>query len=84
MTPATPEGGYARLAHDKLCSVLGHERATAILERHVAEAGPIETAEDLALLADALRELGGFEATIGAMLGVQAAMLGARRATRGG
>jgi hypothetical protein len=67
------------LALSKLSAVLGAERGRVLLDR-MLEKGDfrLRSPEDLARLGRMLQDLGGFEAALGGMLGVQAAMRSAR------
>lgn len=68
-----------KLALEKLCAVLGPERGRALLDKTLAEGGfRVDTPDDLKRLGQMLKDLGGFEGAIGGMLGVQAAIRGAR------
>ncbi|MBA2321107.1 MAG: hypothetical protein H0V89_08125 [Deltaproteobacteria bacterium] len=73
-------GQYHALAHGKMAAVLGEHRArdlvVALTTKHSLA---LETPDDLARFATELSKLGGFEGAVGAMLGLQATMLGGRR-----
>ena len=63
------------LANEKLTRVFGPRRGPELLREVLAEAGlaRVDSADDLRRIAEALQRRGGFEATTGALLGVQAA-----------
>ena len=64
------------LVVQKLSKVFGESRAAELLANMLGDLrlARIESVDDLVRLSDALQRRGGFEATVGAMLGVQAAM----------
>lgn len=68
------------VALQKLTRVFGEERGRALLESGLTTAGlrSVESAEDLMKLARALEQRGGLERAVGAMLSVQAVMMGAK------
>jgi hypothetical protein len=71
-------GDLRRLAFDKISAVLGPERAERLLQRLLPELGiTLATPQELFILSEAMGSLGGFEAAVGAMLGVAAIMRGA-------
>ena len=67
------------LAHKKLALVFGDEKAQRLVREFVVDGGlaEISTAQDLLVFSAALKKLGGFESTVGAMLGLQAVLRGA-------
>ena len=67
------------LAHSKLALVFGDEKAQRLVREIVAEGGlaEISNAQDLLIFAAELKKRGGFESTVGAMLGLQAVLRGA-------
>ena len=67
------------LAHSKLALVFGDEKAQRLVREIVADGGlaEISSAQDLLVFSEALKKLGGFESTVGAMLGLQAVLRGA-------
>ena len=70
------------LARNKLVLVFGDEKATRLL-REVCVDGSLKdivTADDLLVFSGSLKKLGGFESTVGAMLGLQAVLRGATAA----
>ena len=70
---------FSDLARDKLVRVFGEEKTHMILKEGVADAGlsNISSADDLLIFSVQLKKRGGFEATVGAMLGLQAVLRGA-------
>lgn len=66
------------LAASKLTRVFGPRRGPELLGEVLAEAGlaRIGSVDDLRRVAEALQRRGGFEATTGALLAVQAALRG--------
>ncbi len=67
-----------RFALGKMTKVLGPERARVLLERLSKELGTtLDTPQDLLRFSDAMARMGGFEAAVGAMLGVAAVLRGA-------
>ena len=70
----------ASVALQKLTRVFGDERGRALLADGLLSAGlkEITSAEDLMKLARALEKRGGLERAVGAMLSVQAVMMGAK------
>ena len=64
------------LAADKLTRVFGPRRGAELLGEVLAETGVarIATVDDLRRVAEALQRRGGFEATTGALLSVQATL----------
>jgi hypothetical protein len=67
------------VAFVKISRVLGTERAEMLLERLLGELGHgLQTPNDLARLAEEMSRLPGFEGAVGAMLGVEAVLRGAR------
>lgn len=79
MTAEPTEGGeIRRLALTKMSAVLGPERAERLLRSISAELGiTLLTPQDLYRFSEALGRYGGFEAAVGAMLGVSAVIRGA-------
>ena len=70
------------LAFGTMARVLGHDRATVMLGRLLAELGiELRTADELLLLSQRMVRLGGFEGAVGAMLGVSAVVRGATPGT---
>jgi len=67
------------LAQSKLALVFGDEKAQRLLREIAADGGlgEISTAQDLLVFSGALKKRGGFESTVGAMLGLQAVLRGA-------
>lgn len=71
-----------RFALGKMTNVLGPERAQRLMDRLLEELGiTLRTPQDLLALSEAMARLGGFEAAVGAMLGVAAVLRGASPAT---
>jgi len=70
---------FRELAHSKLALVFGDDKAERLVREVVAEGALAEilTAQDLLLFSDELKKMGGFEATVGSMLGLQAVLRGA-------
>ncbi len=69
----------ARFALSKMSNVLGADRARQLYKDIIDDPGrTVETPEELFVLGEELRRLGGFEAAVGAMLQVNAVMRGAR------
>lgn len=68
------------VALQKLSRVFGAERGRTLLEEATTTAGlkRIDNADDLMKVARALETRGGLERAVGAMLSVQAVMMGAR------
>lgn len=63
----------------KMARVLGEERAEKLMNELLAAHGlELNTPNDLARLAEAMSRLPGFEGAVGAMLGVEAVLRGAR------
>ena len=68
-----------------MSNVLGPERARLLLERLLGELGiALETPQELLLLSERMAQMGGFEAAVGAMLGVAAVLRGAAPANQDG
>jgi len=67
------------LALSKLALVFGFEKAERLVREVVADGGQTEilNAQDLLIFSGTLKQRGGFEATVGAMLGLQAVLRGA-------
>lgn len=67
------------LAHKKLALVFGDEKAKRVLQEIANDGGcgEIVDAEDLLRFSVILKKRGGFESTVGAMLGLQAVLRGA-------
>lgn len=76
MPPADPTGELHGLVRDKLRKVFGEARGAELLVSILTEVriDHVRTTEELVLVAAALQRRGGFEATTGAMLAVQATM----------
>ena len=71
-----------RFALTKMSSILGPERARQLLDRLLDELGiELVTPQELLLLSERMSQLGGFEAAVGAMLGVAAVLRGATPAS---
>ena len=70
------------LALSKLALVFGHEKAQAMLIEIATSGGlvAIADAQDLLVFSGILKQRGGFESTVGAMLGLQAVLRGATAA----
>lgn len=70
------------LAHKKLALVFGEEKARKLVREIAADGGlsEIANAQDLLIFSGALKRRGGFESTVGAMLGLQAVLRGATAA----
>ena len=70
------------LAYNKLALVFGDEKARRLVREIVADGGlaEISNAQDLLIFSGALKKRGGFESTVGAMLGLQAVLRGANAA----
>ena len=70
---------FHELAHSKLALVFGDEKAAQLVREIVADGGltEISSAQDLLIFSGALKKRGGFESTVGAMLGLQAVLRGA-------
>jgi hypothetical protein len=70
---------FRDLAHSKLALVFGDEKARTLVRELVADEGlsEISNADDLLAFSTALKKRGGFESTVGAMLGLQAVLRGA-------
>lgn len=68
------------VALQKLSRVFGETRGKSLLDEAMTRAGlrTIQDADDLMKVARALEGLGGLERAVGAMLSVQAVMMGAR------
>lgn len=67
-----------RFALAKMANILGPERARQLLDRLLGELGiELATPQELMMLSERMTKLGGFEAAIGAMLGVAAVLRGA-------
>ncbi|MDP3220422.1 MAG: hypothetical protein Q8S73_40385 [Deltaproteobacteria bacterium] len=75
--PAAP--GLPDLALDKLTRVLGAEKGRRVYGDVLSDAGLTEilTADDLYVFSEHLSRLGGFEAAVGGLLGVDAVLRGA-------
>jgi hypothetical protein len=73
---AEPAPELHALVVQKLTRVFGERRGGELLAQILGELRlpAVATADDLERVAEALQARGGFEATTGAMLGVQAAM----------
>ncbi|HXI13212.1 MAG TPA: hypothetical protein VNM92_11315 [Thermoanaerobaculia bacterium] len=73
------ENYFNELAHGKLALIFGQEKAARLVREAVAEGGLVEisSAQDLLIFSGVLKMRGGFEATVGAMLGLQAVLRGA-------
>ena len=79
------ESELRRFALGKMANVLGPERARQLLDRLLAELGvELTTPQELLLLSERMTQLGGFEAAVGAMLGVAAVLRGAAPDNPGG
>ncbi len=74
---ATPPTDLHAFVTQKLTRIFGDKRATELLAQVLLDHGiaHVATVEDLVVVANALQERGGFEATAGAMLAVHAQML---------
>jgi len=72
----SPRPELHAIAHDKLTRVFGRERGEELLTSVLLEAKlkRIDTTDDLLRVADALKKRGGFIATTGVILEVQAMM----------
>lgn len=70
---------FQDLAHAKLALVFGDEKASRLVREVVTEGGltEISSAQDLLIFSSVLKKRGGFESTVGAMLGLQAVLRGA-------
>jgi hypothetical protein len=77
--PNTDKNYFHELARGKLALVFGSEKAARLLREIIADGGlaGISTAQDLLVFSTALKKRGGFESTVGAMLGLQAVLRGA-------
>ena len=74
-----------RFALAKMANILGPERARQLLDRLLEElAIELRTPQELLHLSERMSQLGGFEAAVGAMLGVAAVLRGATPAARDG
>ena len=75
----TDQNEFYELAHGKLTRVFGEVKAEQLLREIVTDGAmpEISTAQDLLAFAEALKRRGGFEATVGAMLGLEAVLRGA-------
>lgn len=78
----TDQNYFSDLAHKKLALVFGDEKARKLVREIAADGGlgEIVTAQDLLVFSSALKKRGGFESTVGAMLGLQAVLRGANAA----
>ena len=80
MSPVASEttGDLRTYAFNRIANVLGPERAEQLLMRLVDAVGEsLDSPQDLMRLSERMTQLGGFEAAVGAMLGVAAVMRGA-------
>jgi len=80
--PATGEATtspWRRVARDKLARVLGPEKAeqTLRLALHGAGLADVSSPDELFRLSQAIERMGGFAATVGALLALHAVMNGA-------
>lgn len=68
------------VALQKLTRVFGEQRGRTLLDEALTQAGlkQVNSADDLMKVARALETRGGLERAVGAMLSVQAVMMGAR------
>ncbi len=75
----TAPNDFHDLAVSKLARIFGDEKAQQLVREIINESGmaAIATAQDLLIFSTALRSRGGFESTVGAMLGLQAVLRGA-------
>lgn len=75
------ESPLLELANSKLTRVFGAEKAARLMKQTLAKAQlqTIISSEDLLVFSEALQQQGGFEATVGALLALQAVMHGARK-----
>lgn len=73
---------FHELAQTKLALVFGDEKARKLVQEIVADGGlaEIANAQDLLIFSVLLKKRGGFESTVGAMLGLQAVLRGATAA----
>ena len=78
MQPGDTTPDLHALVVQKLSKVFGASRARELLGDVLRETGleRVVSIDDLVRVAEALQTRGGFEATVGAMLAVQAAMRG--------
>lgn len=77
-TDSIPECELYELALKKVSAVLGPGRARRLIDTLRSQLGiELSTPQELYLLSEAMLGLGGFEAAVGAMLGVIAIMRGA-------
>ena len=84
MSPTRPAGDVRALALDKLGAVLGPQRAEGLVAGFLETPGcELRTPQDLYRFSEELKGLGGFEAAVGAMLGVAAIIRGATPEGRG-
>lgn|GEM_PF-995388 len=73
-----PASELRRFALGKMSNILGPDRARVLLNRLIDELGiALETPQELLQLSERMSQLGGFEAAVGAMLGVAAVLRGA-------
>jgi hypothetical protein len=77
--PSTDKNYFRELAHSKLALVFGNEKAERLVREIAADGGlaEISSAQDLLVFSAVLKRRGGFESTVGAMLGLQAVLRGA-------
>ncbi|MFO0610766.1 MAG: hypothetical protein U0324_46825 [Polyangiales bacterium] len=75
----TPSQPLHELTLGKLTRVLGEQRGRALYRDVLSEAGlrEVRTPDDLYVFSEHLSKRGGFEAALGALLGVAAVMRGA-------
>ena len=72
-----------RFALSKMANILGPDRARPLLDRLLDElAIELRTPQELLQLSERMSQLGGFEAAVGAMLGVAAVLRGATPGAR--
>jgi hypothetical protein len=78
---AEPTPELHALVVQKLTKIFGEQRTRELVNELLAELRleRVVSVDDLTRVAEALQRRGGFEATAGAMLGVQAAMRGMAR-----
>lgn len=76
---AAPLTSWQRVARDKLARVLGADKAEQTLRLALRSAGltAVNSPDDLFRLSQAIERMGGFAATVGALLALHAVMNGA-------